>query len=515
MASLQISQFKKTLESTTGISLRACEQRNESELWLECAPHALPEFAQALSQIAPFDCAFATPNGSRQKFKVHYIFRAKSIGSFCILWATASQFDSVSQKIPAALWDERKIQDVAGIKFNGIPNSRPILSHLLEEDKRVKPEEFHESAHAGEFEAHGSKEGEFEIPVGPVHAGIIEPGHFRFTVAGEDVIRMETTMFFLHRGIERAIEGKSPSSAIPIVEQISGDESVANSLAFVQAIEKIFGLRVPKRALQIRAMLLELERACCHLADLGGMATDVAFYSASSRFMAMRESQMRLNARLTKSRFLRTAIAIGGVSKDLGEKEISDLLASLGELSKNLLDAEAVCYTSSTFLDRVYTTGILRKADAEELAIVGPPARASGVPCDLRKHFPFSAYAEIKINEPLASTGDVLSRFKVKMSETKESIRIIRLLAKSLKAGELLAKQSAQKDGKAVSWCEGARGACTMFAELERGKVKRFACKTPSFRNWRGLERAISGNIMADFPLVNKSFNLSYAGCDL
>jgi len=484
--------------------------------------HLIPVCRACMMDGAVFDSAFvSSADPARGEFNVYYLFRAAAIGRMVVISARGSSFDALSETVNAAQWDERKIQDLTGLRLAGIPDSRPLIFHPESGFPAVHPIGGMQCKPQGGMEypmAGTGEEGEFEVAVGPVHAGIIEPGHFRFHVVGERINKMETRMFYLHRGIEKKAEGNQAASILPLIEQISGDEAVANSVAYCSAVEQALCVAVPKRAEAIRAVLMELERIYSHLADLGGMATDVGFTLPASRFAVWREDFMRLNAEISGSRFLHNQVVVGGVAADLDSAKIAKISAILKKITETQT-LERMTFTSSTFLDRVFQAGAVSKAVAKDLALVGPPARACGMQTDLRCMLPYGAYSQFAINESIEKEGgDVLSRFRVKLAEIKESARIAHSLVQHLPPGALHDKQAQKKhlDSVGVGWAEAARGSCTFLVEIaQNGTIRRLACRTASFRNWRALEKAVEGNIVPDFPLINKSFNLSYAGTDV
>jgi Ni,Fe-hydrogenase III large subunit len=471
---------------------------------------------------AVFDSAFISSR-SGASFTVYYLFRVAAISRMLVLQAQGKDFSALSASVNAALWDERKMQDLTGLKFAGIPDSRPLIFHPESgmPDKHPVGGKTLERQKTPVYTIQGTgMEGEFELGVGPVHAGIIEPGHFRFHILGEQINKLETRMFYLHRGVEKSVEGKGAAEVLPVIEQISGDESVANGVAYCHAIERALSLKVPERAEYIRAILLELERIYSHLADLGGMPTDVGFYLSASRFAVLREDMMRLNRQVSGNRFLRGMCAVGGVGNDLQKEKQSAITSVLSDFEKRLERVEDLTLKSSTYLDRVFSTGIVPVKAAADLALVGPVARACGVSCDLRKTLPYSVYSETGFRESTEKTGDVLARFLVKLAEVKESVRLIKWLISHLPSGSLRCELKVPVDEEAerigVGWTEAPRGGCAFLVELSaEGKIRRLACRTASFRNWRGAENLVPGNIVPDFPLINKSFNMSYAGTDL
>ncbi|MFH1094988.1 MAG: NADH-quinone oxidoreductase subunit C [Candidatus Micrarchaeota archaeon] len=516
--------------------------------WVEAGAQKLPgACAECASLGGVFDSAFIFPSAKSSDWIATYVFLLPKFADIALIRAKAKRFYSVSGKIPAAIWDERKMHEISGLEFSGLSDTRPIVIHpesakylSLKAAARLPvpksaghggsapdaahPEDEKRSGYGRHDDPYPfigtGEEGEFEIPVGPVHAGIIEPGHFRFHVGGETIHKLEARLSYLHRGIEDFVRHKPMDGVFPVIEQCSGDESVANSVAYAQAAESLAGIAVPAKAESERLILLELERIYSHLADLGGMAMDVGFYSSSSRFLALREDMMRLNARLGGGRFLRGFIAVGGMRKGLGEESVSLIRSSMRGFMSSLAGIEGVTMSSSTFLDRVFSTGIVSHPTAKHLAIVGPGARASAVACDMRKHFAYGAYRSVQVHESMGSGGDVSSRFLVKLSEVKESARLIEHActqayeSQTIAANVSLAKVPAGLYG--LGWTEAPRGSCMFLLRSgKRGTIDRLAIRTASFRNWPALQEAVLGNITADFPLINKSFNLSYAGADL
>lgn len=520
---MDISQFTSLVEKSAKTSLGAARKEG-SAYWHSAKPEELPELCRACIAVGGvFDSAFLV-SSQKSGHEIAYVFRVKDL-PLPVVFSTAGQkFASVSASINAALWDERKIQDLTGAQFAGIPDNRPLLNHPENRQARFyervgKNSQKVPLGAAQQYEMPGTgAPGEFEIPVGPVHAGIIEPGHFRFHVVGESINKMEVRMFYLHKGLERAAEGKTFAEALPIVEQASGDESVANAVAYAQAVEAATGAKVPARAEALRLVLLELERIYSHLADLGGIATDIGFNAASSQFTLLRENAMRMNDRLTGNRFLRGTVVVGGLGRDISDAEVSSMADELEKFSRKLDELEEFTVSSSTFLNRVFFTGQVEKAVAAELGLLGPAGRASGIDCDCRKHMAYGAYKEHKARESMASSGDVMARFNVKINEIRESVRLIRAQANSMPTGPVSAKQKpgAKSGSRGLGWCEAPRGECMALVVVgPDGRLARLGMRTASFHNWRALEKAVLGNIVPDFPLINKSFNLSYSGTDL
>ena len=430
---------------------------------------------------------------------------------------------SIAKTYPSACWYEREITDGFGITFAGSFDERRLFLH------EPYPEDFHplvksfknqeiKTTQGTETEGYPFKkvegEGVYEIPVGPVHAGIIEPGHFRFSVIGETVYNLEIRMFYKHRGIEKLAEGKEPHEVVKIAESISGDETVANAVAYCTAVEKISGIDVPPRANHLRTAYLELERIYSFLGDLAGMCVDVAFPVGASPFFILRENILRHNKALTGSRFMKDTIAIGGLKRDAPKEAIDALLISLDDLGDELKDAASDIHSSTSVIDRFHTTGVIRKELISPLHLTGPVARASGSLADTRLDHSYGLYDKIKPAPKTSDAGDVLARFEIKTAEILDSARIIEEALSNLRNGEILNAREI-KDGYAIALVESARGQSMHWVYIKNGLIDRYKIRTASFCNWQAIEHAVIGNIVPDFPLINKSLNMSYAGTDL
>lgn len=352
------------------------------------------------------------------------------------------------------------------------------------------------------------------IPVGPVHAGIIEPGHFRFSVIGETIFNLEVRLFYKHRGIEKLAEGKTPDDCVRIAEAISGDESVANAVAFCIGVEKISNIEIPQRALSVRTVLLELERIYSHLSDLAGMIIDVAAPVYASPFFVLREELFRYNDQLTCSRFLRGVISVGGLKKDVDDADLKRLDTYLPDFLIRFNKAIHQARNFPLIVDRMEKTGVIKRDLIKPLALSGPTARGSGASCDTRIHHPYSNYDQRDLWEKIFENGDVLSRFDVKTSEIKDSVNLLRKTIEQISSG-MVCTNGRISDGYALSVVESARGQNIHWVFIRKGLIDRYSIRTASFCNWQAIEHAVLNDIVADFPLINKSLNLSYAGTDL
>ncbi|HET9058850.1 MAG TPA: nickel-dependent hydrogenase large subunit, partial [Acidimicrobiales bacterium] len=356
--------------------------------------------------------------------------------------------------------------------------------------------------------------GVYEIPVGPVHAGLIEPGHFRFWVVGETILRMKARLWFVHKGTERLLQGKDVASGLQIAERISGDTAVAHALAYCQAVEDAHHLTVPDGAQVLRAVLLELERLYNHIADIGSLCNDVGFGLAQAWALSQREDLLRLNAVVTGHRLLRGGVVPGGA-------HVCRLptAAELTEVSERFEELVELAGSNVLVMERFAGTATLDEPRARDLGVVGVVARASGLDFDARTAHPFFKYAD-GFTPVRRTTGDVLARYAVRVDEVRASLS---LLADLINLGPDL-HAVAPLDGAAigdrsaggVGIAEGWRGAVVHRVELdELGRLTRVKIVDPSFLNWPALPISLADTIVPDFPLANKSFNLSYAGNDL
>lgn len=429
-------------------------------------------------------------------------------------------FDSLAKSIHSASLFEREIWEMFGIKPLGHPDLRRLRLHdevcALENHPLRKDFKKIQSGNLSDYKFNRvDGEGIFEVPVGPVHAGIIGPGHFRFSVAGEPIINLELRLGFTHRGVEKLFEGRLYPDMIRLSERVSGDSSFAHSLAFAKAAEKISGVSVPAQAAYLRGIFLELERIYNHVNDIGGIAIDVGFSFPSAYASIIKEAVLQLNDSLTGNRYLKNVNTIGGVLADISGIKKQILLETLGRIKQDFNELVKMLYSSVSFMDRVDATGVLRRKTAEDLGVVGLVARASGIPMDLRKYFP-GVYKEAKFKLITRESGDVLARLQLRILEFEESCRLIEEFASQLKEKEKLKADFNLRGGSALGYAEGWRGPVLYWMKTNSdGLIERCKIVDPSFVNWQGLSYAVLGNIIPDFPLCNKSFDLSYSGSDI
>ncbi|GAA4295914.1 NADH-quinone oxidoreductase subunit C [Mycobacterium paraffinicum] len=410
---------------------------------------------------------------------------------------------------------EREIADLYGIRPVGHPKARRLVRHAH------WPEDWYpmrgDASPAPTFDGAGrfpfvtvEGPGVYEIPVGPVHAGLIEPGHFRFSVAGETVLRLKARLWFVHRGVEKLFEGRPAGGAVDLAERVSGDTSAAHALAHCLAVEDALGMELPDEVHRLRALLVELERLYNHAADLGALANDVGFGLANAHAQRIREQLLRLNANITGHRLLRGAIRPGGVALR-GLPDVADLRS----IAADVAEVAELTLRNSVVYDRFAGTAVLQRDDAQALGCLGYVARASGMRTDARLEHPTTA---LPVTETDAAAGDVLARYTVRRDEFAASTELACHLIESHGGPTEYAENvaAARAPGSGIGVVEGWRG--TIVHRVETGaanRITRAKIVDPSWFNWPALPVAMADTIVPDFPLANKSFNQSYAGNDL
>ena len=459
-------------------------------------------------------------------FHLYYVFALDAAQGFIILRVPVPpehpQVLSLANAVPAVNWQEREVQDLFGLKLEGHPNPRRCALH--DDWPEVYPlrKDFALKTVLPPFQGDRHKfrqvegEGVFQVPVGPVHAGIIEPGHFLFSVAGEPVLYLQIRLFYTHKGTEKLFENLPVSHGVSLAESISGDSSFAHATAFCHALERAAQFEVPPRAQAFRTVCLELERLYNHIADIGAIATDVAFVVANAHAMRLKEQVLRLNEQLTGNRLLRGFACLGGVRSDWDGTHLEALSRFVAALRPEFEALVLLIRESSSTRDRLETTGILKPQIARDLGVVGLAGRASGFAHDLRRDFPHAAYGQVSFKVPVYQEGDVLRRLQVRIDEVRESFSIIDQILARLPAGPTRAPMPAlPPDVTALGYVEGWRGEIFHWIRTAPGnRLARCKIKDPSLQNWPAMSEAILGNIVPDFPVVNKSFNLSYSGTD-
>jgi Ni,Fe-hydrogenase III large subunit len=430
------------------------------------------------------------------------------------------EFPSVTQSLPAAHWAERQIGDLWGMYAVGHPRWKSLLLHeawppdlfpfVNSDDGLAKRSPYEFMVVEGR--------GVHEIPVGPIHAGIIEPGHFRFSCIGEVIANLEIRLGYQHRGVEARLAEVPWKIARHVAEAASTDTTAANALAHAEAVESLLGILPPPRAVALRAVALETERLASHLGDLGGLAGDIGFAQPSATFGKLRGAALGIAQAVSGNRFHRGFVCPGGLAWTVDDARIDLARTSLASLAPLVEEACDLLFSNAGALERMEGTGALPHHLATEFQMEGPAARASGCPFDARSTFPHAAFPNQALEIPTQSSGDVLARASIKRRESEASLALIASLLDAVPSGEssIELPDALPADSVAVGIVEAWRGALVHWVTTDgQGRVSRYVVRDPSFQNWTGLAIAVRNNLVADFPLINKSFGLSYSGNDL
>jgi Ni,Fe-hydrogenase III large subunit/NADH:ubiquinone oxidoreductase subunit C len=433
---------------------------------------------------------------------------------------------SQTPHFPGANRLERHIQDLYGVVFGDHPDARRWTRHQAWKDAEYPLRKDYPAAgrspaptpgdHGYRFlHAHGA--GVYEIPVGPVHAGIIEPGHFRFQAVGETVLHLEERLGYVHKGIEKVAEGRTADALARLAGRVSGDTTVGHAWAACMAMERAAGVEIPARALNLRAIMAERERVANHLGDIGAIANDVAFSFGFYQFARLREQWCRASAHAFGHRFMMDRVVPGGVGANLADDEIDHMEAEIRALRAEVESLMRTIGDSPTLEDRLVTTGELSPELAATLGTLGYVARASGQTFDLRHDAPYAPYDRLTVEVPVYRYGDIAARVRVRAEEIRVSCALIEQLLQDLPGGPVRAPWPAPRAGaEGLGLVEGWRGEIVAFVRFgDNGKIERYFPRDPSAMNWPALELLIHGNIVPDFPVCNKSVNGSYSGSDL
>ena len=413
--------------------------------------------------------------------------------------AVRGRFPSVGQFHPPAIRLERTVHDLYGLEPENAPDTRPWLDH-------TRPYDFL------------AAEGEHlhQIPVGPVHAGIIEPGHFRFTAGGETVVRLEQRLGYVHKGIEAVMTGASLERAAQLAGRVSGDSTVAYAIAFARAAEAALGIYAPPRAVWLRALMAELERIANHFGDIGAICNDASFAMMLSHCGVLRERVLRAADAAFGHRLMRDVVVPGGVAKDIDAAGVAAVRELVAEAQRKFPPLIKLYDDTASLQDRTVGAGILRGELAEQFAAGGYVGRASGRNFDARCDLPYAPYDRLAVEVPVRGEGDVNARVWIRIREVEQSLKLVAQILDRLPSGQTRAPPRSGAGGEGIACVEGFRGDILVWLRLGAdGTVARCHLRDPSWFQWPLLEAAIEGNIVADFPLCNKSFNCSYAGHDL
>ena len=426
-------------------------------------------------------------------------------------------YASITPECMQAHWFEREIAEQWGVVPEGHPWLKPIR---FQRPSRSSADPWRRDGNIviGDTKFFRIEGDEIhEVAVGPVHAGVIEPGHFRFQCYGEEVYHLEISLGYQHRGIEKALVGGPAARTIPYMETLAGDTTIGHTTAYCHAVEALSGMEAPARAQVIRAIALELERVACHVGDLGNMATGIGFLPTGAYCGRIRGDALNLTGLLCGNRFGRGLVRPGGVRFDLDQEAVSALLERLEGIVKDTTVAANLLWEMPSVRARFEETGTVSRETAEAIGLVGLAARACGLERDVRRDFPSGAYRSARFPVSTWPSGDVFARAYVRWLELQNTFAFIQEQAKALPPGDLKVKCGPLRAGQlVVSLVEGWRGEiCHVAVTGEDGKFVCYKVVDPSFHNWFGLARALPNQQISDFPICNKSFGLSYCGHDL
>ncbi len=460
---------------------------------------------QSVAEGGRLVCLFGRATGCDNAVRLYAVVAGPAAGALTLAACDVEgSYPALTPECPQAHLFEREIAEQCGIVPDGHPWLKPVRRYNddaagVTDFFRVEGDEIH------------------EVAVGPVHAGIIEPGHFRFQCHGEDVLHLEIALGYQHRGVERALVGGPGKRSVHYAETLAGDTSVGHAIAHCQAVEALAGVRVPLRAAQLRGVALELERLASHTGDLGALAGDVGYLPTASFCGRLRGDYLNMTALACGSRFGRGWIRPGGVACDLEDARAGELLQRLETVSRDTAGAVDLLWSTPSVMARFTDTGAIDAGLATELGLVGVAARACGLRRDVRFEYPAGIYCFANIPVATCRSGDVYARAHVRWEEIRHATTFIRERCGRLSDGPLRVPIAPlAPEAVVVSLVEGWRGEIAHVAMTgPDGRLAAYKAVDPSFHNWTGLAMALRGQQISDFPLCNKSFNLSYCGHDL
>ncbi|MFS8055885.1 NADH-quinone oxidoreductase subunit C [Rhizobium sp. BR 317] len=450
---------------------------------------------------------------------VHLALLDEQAGMAAILSLEELQngYPSIAQYHPPALRLERTLRDLTGLEPEGLPDNRPWIDHgrwglrfPLGTRSAPAPELSYAFLYADGENLH-------QIPVGPVHAGIIEPGHFRFTANGETVVRLEERFGYVHKGVEALMVGTDLARGLQLAGRTSGDSTVAYAYAFSRAVEAALGIEIPPRAVWLRALMAELERLANHLGDIGAICNDAAFALMLAHCGVLREHVLRAVGAAFGHRLMRDRIVPGGVAADLDGNGQAGLRVLHAELSRKFPALVELYDNTASLQDRTVGAGTVHNGLAGQYGAGGYVGRAAGRSFDARRNLAYPPYDELIFDMPLLSDGDVNARVWIRVREIEHSLSLVEQILDRLPDGPVLSDVPLVNEiREGVALVEGFRGDVLAWLRLtSEGRIERCHLRDPSWFQWPLLEAAIKDNIVADFPLCNKSFNCSYSGHDL
>ncbi|MGC2200062.1 MAG: NADH-quinone oxidoreductase subunit C [Stellaceae bacterium] len=496
---------------------------------IECRPAELREICGWLMRERQF--SFATLVAEEvAAWSLTYVFYKDSASPWVFIELTldggAKTLPSISGLVngPSADWHEREIEDLCGLSFEGHPRLGEFVLHedwpegtnpMRRDFDARRPLADRASEARWQPPTVVTAPGAFAMPIGPVFSDFAESAHFLLETVGEDVIRTIPRFFYKYRGIEKIAEGQPIDRVLLLAERFSGIAAFAHGLAFCQAVEAICGIEVPERARALRTVFAELERLRHHAAVITGICNSTALAVSASQAALIEEDLLRLSCETARHRYLFGLVKPGGIDCDLSVEQCRHLVAAAHDIAKRLDDLHRMLRYSSSFLDRLEEVGIITPENATSYGLVGPIARASGVARDIRKVFPYAAYADANFTVPGETQGDGYARLRVFFQEAEQSAAIIGQVASTLPGGPVLVDLPEWRAGVALGAVEAPQGAAFHWLRLdENGTVVRYRVTPPSFTNWHGFHLAAENFAFQDFPIILASFGLSNAECD-
>jgi Ni,Fe-hydrogenase III large subunit/Ni,Fe-hydrogenase III component G len=518
------------LSEACGSEQIAAVRPQGDEIVISLSPEVIPSAVHTLRQefAATFVDLFGVDQHPLQNcIQLHVIFALDNehrwVHLVVDLDAGTPAFPSLTPELPATDWYEREIWEELGVQPEGHPMLRRLRlspdwpQGLYPHRSSFDWQQSVQSATPNYFQLERAPEGVVDYPLGPVRSGVVESGHYLLRTVGEELVDMHLQLFYKHRGVEKRAEGL-PLPLLPLVaERISGTSAFAHSLALCQAIESLAEVDVPQRTLYLRTLLAELERLYNHLGYQADLCQATGLVVAQAQFDIWKERILRLNATISGHRYLFGMNIPGGLSRDLSEAALDTVRGLTATLRPNLEELARLLFDSSSHRDRLEGTGILSPQDALAYYAVGPIGRASGVERDLRRDHPYAAYSAVDFDVPVQQTGDALARARIRMEETIQSLRIIDQVLDRLPVGSICSPVELLPVGQsAAGWVESPRGESIHWLLIgEDGRLRRYRARPASFANWQAFPTAIPGhNILTDFPVIEQSFGLSFAGAD-
>jgi Ni,Fe-hydrogenase III large subunit len=456
---------------------------------------------QAIEHLGAGDCTLLSVWGELTQVHMALLEDDGSIGVLTID-CPDGHYPSIGVQHPPAIRLERALRDLYRIEPAGLPDTRPWLDHGTDPTAYqflpVEGDHLH------------------QIPVGPVHAGIIEPGHFRFTADGETVVRLEARLGYVHKGIDALMHGATLARAAGLAGRVSGDSTVAYAIAFARAVEAALGVTVPPRAVFLRAVMAELERVAHHLGDVGAICNDASFSLMLAHCGVLRENVLRAALVCFGHRLMMDCVVPGGVAIDLAPEGISRLRALTGAVRGRFAGLVRLYDGTASLQDRTVTTGIVKQDLVRRFGTGGIVGRASGRAFDCRRTPGYPPYDALTFSVPTREEGDVNARIWIRIEEIEQSLSLIEQCLDALPAGDIRVALAPCGPCEGMALAEAFRGDVLVWLRIAAdGTVDRCHLRDASWFQWPLLETAIEGNIVADFPLCNKSFNCSYSGHDL